>query len=274
MPLRIQDTTRRFMAVASIGVNATLLGLRLGILESRAAFLKKDDAWLRKNASESQSFWTNLTFRAVRACAELRLDWKIEEHDATHLVRGPVLIISNHQGALDIPAIAWFMAIWGRHDIRWVVKQDIRRWPFIGRSCLKSGCSFVTRDPNKMKRDLKTVVASARMAHEESASFIIFPEGTRFKNPDPKSEYEHVLPPSRAIVSQLLKALPDYPVCSLTLCQYPRNVPSREQTLYIRARVAHAKDVRSDVRAWLRAEWDAKEAFIASLQSPSEAPSP
>lgn len=272
MSLYIRNRSRRYAAAASIGTTTTLLGAHLALLEIKASLIGYSNNWLRTNASMIQSYWTDVTFRAVRACANIRVAPDVEAYDDWKRYRPwPFLIISNHQGAIDIPAIAWFMRGWRHRDIRWIVKREIRRWPFIGRSCEKAGCAFVSRDRAKARHDLKTVLASARTAYEEHASFVIFPEGTRFKEPVPDSGYKHVLPPNPLIVSQLIKLMPDYPVCSLTLCQHPRGVPSSKQTLYIRAGIAKADAIRKDVRAWLKHEWDAKEAFIASL---SEAPPP
>jgi hypothetical protein len=67
--------------------------------------------------------------------------------------------------------------------------------------------------------------------------------------------------------------MPDHPICSLTLYQHPRGVPSTQQTLYIRVSIAEPEDVSTDVRAWLKKEWTAKEAFIASLQPVAKASS-
>lgn len=259
------------MAGASVGITATLLGARLALLELKAGALRKDAEWLRVNASKSQSHWTAVTFLAVRACAEMPVDYQINNEDAGKLMDGPALIISNHQGAIDIPAIAWFMRIWGQKDIRWVVKQEIRNWPFIGRSCETAGCAFVSRDRSNRHKDLNAVKASAKATYDEGANFVLFTEGTRFKEPVPDSGYKHVLPPNPLIVSQLLKVMPDYQVCSLTLYQHPRGAPSNKQTLHIQAHVVMAKEIQ-DIRKWLRTEWDAKEAFIASLQQNSEAP--
>jgi 1-acyl-sn-glycerol-3-phosphate acyltransferase len=259
------------MAGASIGITATLLGVRLGLLELKAGVLRKDAEWLRIRASESQSYWTAATFRAVRACAEMPVDYQIKDDDATRLMEGPALIISNHQGALDIPAIAWFMRIWGQKDTRWVIKRKIRNLPFIGRSCEIAGCAFISRDSNNRHRDLKAVKESAKAAYDEGANFVLFTEGTRFKEPVPDSGYKHVLPPNPLMVSQLLKVMPNCQVCSLTLYQHPRGAPSNQQTLHIQAHVVMAEEIK-DVRKWLKTEWDAKEAFIASFQHNSEAP--
>ncbi len=267
MSLHIQDPTSRFMAAASVGITAMLLGVRLSLIELQAAARRRDEEWLRIRASESQSYWTSMTFRAVRACAKMPVDWNIEDDDARRLMESPALVISNHQDALDIPTIAWFLRIWDQNDIRWVVKKEIRKWPFIGRSCEKAGCAFISRDRRNMREDLNAVSASAKAAYDERANFILFAEGTRFNGPDPESAYKHVLPPKRGMVRKLLEIMPDYPICSLTLCQHPRGVPSDRQTLFIRARVVDADVVRADVKAWLKAEWDAKEAFIASLNS-------
>jgi 1-acyl-sn-glycerol-3-phosphate acyltransferase len=268
MSFHIRELPAMAAIAGSVVTTAACMGCGISALKLRRRLRKENEEWLRKEAARSQLFWTIATFRTVRAIARMRLCVDVTADDQRRLWHTPAIVVSNHVHALDIPFIAWFLSMYcGQKDLRWVVKEEIRRWPAIGYSCTAAGSAFVGRDPKRAMHDLKAVRACAKRARNEGASVIVFPEGTRFKKPDPSSPYRRVLPPHPIIISVLLKIFQDCPVCSLTLCQHPGgNEKLLDRTLYAQARVTDVNDVRQDVRAWLTQEWDQKEAFIASLQ--------
>lgn len=82
------------------------------------------------------------------------------------------VVLANHQGNFDILALYGFL---GR-QFRWVMKQELRRVPFLGPACAAIGHVFVDRgDPQKAIASLDA--AKPRLAG--GVSVLFFPEGTR-----------------------------------------------------------------------------------------------
>ena len=82
------------------------------------------------------------------------------------------IFISNHQGAYDIFLIFGHVG----QSIKWVMKQSLRKIPFVGIACEKAGYIFV--DNSSPQAAAKTI----RFAEEKlkkGASIAIFPEGSR-----------------------------------------------------------------------------------------------
>ena len=82
------------------------------------------------------------------------------------------VILCNHQGDFDILALYGFL---GR-QFRWVIKQELRRVPFLGWGCAAIGHIFVDRSNSR------AAIASLEAAKPRLAggvSVLFFPEGTR-----------------------------------------------------------------------------------------------
>jgi len=82
------------------------------------------------------------------------------------------IIAANHQSQYDIFLLYGWLGI----DFKWVMKQELRKVPFIGISCEKIGHIFINRS------DRKAAVASINAAKKKivnGTSVIFFPEGTR-----------------------------------------------------------------------------------------------
>lgn len=85
------------------------------------------------------------------------------------------VVVANHASQLDI------LALYGRLglDLRWIVKQEIRRLPLIGWGCRVVGHVFVDR------HDREAAIASINQAVlrlEPGEGMLFFPEGTRSKS--------------------------------------------------------------------------------------------
>lgn len=82
------------------------------------------------------------------------------------------VLLANHQGNYDILALYGFL---GR-EFRWVIKQELRKVPFLGWGCAAIGHIFVDRG------DSRRAIASLEAAEAElvdGVSVVFFPEGTR-----------------------------------------------------------------------------------------------
>ncbi|MGK2925947.1 MAG: lysophospholipid acyltransferase family protein [Lysobacterales bacterium] len=82
------------------------------------------------------------------------------------------VVASNHQSIYDILVIYG----WLRLDLKWVMKQELRKMPAIGIGCEKAGHIFVER------RNPKQAAAAITAALErlgDGIGIMFFPEGTR-----------------------------------------------------------------------------------------------
>jgi len=90
-----------------------------------------------------------------------------------HLAPGQsYVMLANHQGAYDILALYGFL---GR-EFRWVMKEELRKVPFLGWGCAAIGHIFIDR------RNSARAIASLEAAKSHLAggvSVLLFPEGTR-----------------------------------------------------------------------------------------------
>ena len=82
------------------------------------------------------------------------------------------IFISNHQGAYDIFLIFGHIG----QSIKWVMKQSLRKIPFVGIACEAAGYIFV--DSSSPQAAAKTIRAAEEKL-KNGASIAIFPEGSR-----------------------------------------------------------------------------------------------
>jgi len=81
------------------------------------------------------------------------------------------IFISNHQGIYDI-----FLLFQIGQPIKWVMKQSLRKIPFVGLACEAAGYIFV--DKSSAQAAAKTIhLAEEKL--KNGASVAIFPEGSR-----------------------------------------------------------------------------------------------
>jgi len=85
------------------------------------------------------------------------------------------VIIANHQSNYDIFALYG----WLRVDFKWVMKQELRKVPFLGICCEKLGHIYIDRSNTKAALES---IAAARKKIVNGTSVLFFPEGTRSKN--------------------------------------------------------------------------------------------
>jgi 1-acyl-sn-glycerol-3-phosphate acyltransferase len=82
------------------------------------------------------------------------------------------VFVANHQGAYDIFLIYGYLGV----PIKWVMKQSLRKLPFVGKACEMAGFIFV--DSSSPKAAAKTI-HEAEKRLKNGASIVIFPEGSR-----------------------------------------------------------------------------------------------
>ncbi len=106
----------------------------------------------------------------------LWLHWSpIEIIGREHLQAHPdrtYVVVANHQSAFDIFALYGYIYL----PFKWVLKEELRRLPFIGWACEAAGFIFV--DDTKPSSITQTM-QDARETLRRGNSIFIFPEGSR-----------------------------------------------------------------------------------------------
>ncbi|MBR9913438.1 MAG: 1-acyl-sn-glycerol-3-phosphate acyltransferase [Algicola sp.] len=100
-----------------------------------------------------------------------------------HIEEGqPLLIVSNHQSMYDIPPIIWYMR---KHHVKFVSKKELGKGiPSVSYNLRHGGSVLIDR--KNPRQALPAMEAFARYIEDTKRAAVIFPEGTRSKNGDPK----------------------------------------------------------------------------------------
>src|SRR4030067_3527944 len=85
---------------------------------------------------------------------------------------GPVIFMSNHQGAFDIPALQGYIPV----QFRWAAKKSLFRIPVIGGTTSLAGYIGIDRE-NAAEAMRNIEEASGKI--RGGTSVLVFPEGTR-----------------------------------------------------------------------------------------------
>ncbi|MCU0662679.1 MAG: 1-acyl-sn-glycerol-3-phosphate acyltransferase [Myxococcota bacterium] len=167
------------------------------------------------------------------------------------------LIVVNHQSMTDVPCLLAFARLYGRvGDLKWFVKEIIRRVPGIGWGMVFLDCVFVRRN---WTRDRKVVerVFSRLNKHRTPFWLILFAEGTRmsrsklersraFEEQNGKPLMDHVLSPRIAGFVASVQGLAGsvQAVYDITI-GYPDGVPTMWQYLagYFRTGHLHVRRI-------------------------------
>lgn len=85
------------------------------------------------------------------------------------------VVVANHQSQFDIPLIYGFCGL----DLRWVMKSEIGKLPFIAQGCRAIGHIFIDRgNPDQARAAINSAVASL----PRGTGVLFFPEGTRSRS--------------------------------------------------------------------------------------------
>lgn len=118
-----------------------------------------------KSASFNGVLWARFT--ALLACMRLNVVGR-ENVDA----KQSYVVVVNHQSAMDIIALYGWLGI----DFRWVMKQEIRKVPFLGYACYRVGHVYIDR--KNREAAIKSLETAKGQIHS-GTSVLFFPEGTR-----------------------------------------------------------------------------------------------
>ena len=81
------------------------------------------------------------------------------------------VFLANHQGYFDIFLIYGYLG----HNLKWMMKEYLKKLPFVGYACMKSKQVFV----GNTLASIQETVRLAQQTLREGMSLVIFPEGTR-----------------------------------------------------------------------------------------------
>ncbi len=219
----------------------------------------------RKRAARWFMTWGRILFRAMAPVAGIRYRIEPPSHPYAR-GSGPFIVVSNHFGAWDGFVLAELFAKMGRDDMRTVAMAGARSIPVFGHAMREAGCAFVARA--KDPRDIGWIERLAALAKEDGASVIIFPEGRIFNGGVPGSGWKNVMPPKTRGLATLIRALPDYPVLSVTVRwrDFRPTAPPLDGVLPPGTDVVVSSEVvgvrGSEVRAWLLEEWRHKDYLL------------
>ena len=119
--------------------------------------------------------------------------------DCPDLINTPTLITSNHQSWVDIFVLLTIF----QHRLPvmiFIMKKQLLYLPLFGTSSYLIGCPMLSRSGHR--KDLKLIQKSvSRFQH---ACYVLFPEGTRLKQPEPP--YTYLQKPKPLGVSAILKS--------------------------------------------------------------------
>lgn len=87
----------------------------------------------------------------------------------------PYVIVANHQSMADIPVVHGFLGL----NIKWIMKNELRKVPIFGAACHRLGCIFVDR--SNPQAAIQSIEAGRKKLSGKS-SVLFFAEGTRSRD--------------------------------------------------------------------------------------------
>jgi len=117
-----------------------------------------------------------LNFLLIRSLLLIAVDFRIHYNGELPLNR-PVIIISNHQSAFDIPAIIWSLR---KLHPRFVSKIELGKGiPSVSYNLRKSNAALIDR--KNRKQSVEEIAKLGKLIQKDQSAACIFPEGTRSK---------------------------------------------------------------------------------------------
>jgi len=114
------------------------------------------------------AFWC----RIILALAGVRVSVKGRENIIDGEKNGPVIFLSNHQGAFDIPVLQAYIP----RQFRWIAKKSLFSIPVVGWTMTLAGYIGIERENSK--KAFKSLLRAAEKI-KNGTSVLVFPEGTR-----------------------------------------------------------------------------------------------
>ncbi len=129
-----------------------------------------------------------LNFCLVRCTQILGTTYKIKNREFAPK-GAPVIIVANHQSMYDIPPIIWFLR---RLHPKFISKKELGKGiPSVSYNLRYGGSVLINRKDSK--QSLGKIKKIAEYIEKNNRSVVIFPEGTRSRNGQPKKFSENGL---------------------------------------------------------------------------------
>ena len=137
----------------------------------KAESLRKQgkDAEARAYAFSVAHKWAHLLLRLTGSKITVHGKWPVND--------GAALIVSNHQGAFDIPILAG----WAGSQLAFVAKVELQKIPLIGKWMELIDCVFLARED---RRQAVLVAKQTTALLKDGHSMVVFPEGPRSGSDD------------------------------------------------------------------------------------------
>ena len=118
----------------------------------------------------------------------------------------PLIIIANHQSTYDIPPIIWYMR---KHHCKFISKKELGKGiPSVSYNLRHGGSVLIDRkDP---RQSITAIANFAQTVQEKNWAAVIFPEGTRSRNGQPK-------PFKTKGIEVLIKKMPNALIVPITI---------------------------------------------------------
>jgi 1-acyl-sn-glycerol-3-phosphate acyltransferase len=126
------------------------------------------------------------------------------------------VVVCNHQSQYDIPLVYGWLDL----DLKWVMKQELRRIPGIGIGCEKAGHIFIDR---RNPRSARAAMMAALHRLGDGVGILFFVEGTR-------SEDGRLLPFKKGAFRLAIEQ--QLPVLPITLTGTREILPARSLRLF------------------------------------------
>ena len=124
----------------------------------------RNSEWLHR----IQQFWSRSFFYLLFVPVEISGTENIRPGQS-------YVFVSNHQSMADVFLVyGWLPVIF-----KWVMKQELRKIPFVGSACAAAGHIFLER--GRTKSVVSTVKKAESVLHD-GVCVVIFPEGTRTRD--------------------------------------------------------------------------------------------
>jgi 1-acyl-sn-glycerol-3-phosphate acyltransferase len=230
------------------------------------SILNRGGSDIRLNLSRWRSAWLPILLKALRICMRLRIRYVIPSPVAVRAIRGhSCIVVANHQSSLIDPIILpGLLHDIGIEDLRWAAKEGLKRAWGYGPMFEASGFAWLTRKKGD-ENDIRSIESASAQAHDEGASMLIFPEGTRA----PAGE---LLRPKPRGFKAIVRNMPGAPILCVTFGwdRPPQGIktildgaPLFGRTLIVTIRAEPPTD-EAQAEAWLNAEWERKKAEISA----------
>lgn len=119
-------------------------------------------------ASKVSNLWGKILFKATRSTVEVIGSENIPKGET-------VLIVSNHQSYMDIPALLGYLGV----PFGFIAKKELGKIPIFSRWMRYFKCVFIDRkDPRKSLEAIQESINNIKSGYPQ----LIFPEGTRSKS--------------------------------------------------------------------------------------------